>query len=203
MGCSGRAYAQFSASGGRVKAAVGTKSQAIPISHAAGAVDGRLPHSRAIFLSFFPSIVCHICQSNDDQLRLTPILKLINTLLLSGSVIDGTSALVLFHVVFLLATHYPTPAHISWLFSAHLGRTGSPLQHQCELGGWDGGVPSCQQLIGCCRMGESVPHCAALKGMVQAPHEPAQSSLLKTSLVPAGLIFCLFSDLNWLIEGCR
>lgn len=99
----------------------------------AGAVVGRLPHSRAIFLSFFPSIVCHICQSNDDRLRLTPILRLINSFLLSGLVIDGTSALVLFHVVFLSATHYPTPAHSSLLFPAYLGRTDS-LQYVCELG---------------------------------------------------------------------
>lgn len=89
----------------RKKDAVGA-GRAIPVFHTAGAVVGRLPHSRAIFLSFFPSIVCHICQSNDDRLRLTPILRLINTFLLSGLVIDGTSALVLFHVVFLSATHY-------------------------------------------------------------------------------------------------
>lgn len=113
--------------------------RAIPVSHAADAVVGRLPHSRAISLSFFPSIVFHICQSNDDRLRLTPILRLINTLLLSGSVIDGTSALVLFHVVFLSATHYPTPAHISLLFQLTL----APETHLCSLcvswGGWDRG----------------------------------------------------------------
>lgn len=50
-------------------------------------------------------------------------------------------------------------------------------------------------------MGEAVPHCAALKGMVQAPREPAQSSLLKTSLIPAGLIFCLFSELQSQAKG--
>lgn len=65
-------------------------------------LDRRLPRSRDIFLSFFPSTDCHICQSNDDGLRLTPILRLINTLLLSGSVTDGASALVLFHVLFML-----------------------------------------------------------------------------------------------------
>lgn len=116
-GCSDRAYAQFCAAGGHVEAVVGVESQGIPISCAAGAVDGRLPRSRAIFLSFFPSTVCHICQSNDDRLRLTLILRLINTLLLSGSVTDGTSALVLFHVVFMSAAHYLAPAHITvcWL----------------------------------------------------------------------------------------
>lgn len=177
--------------------------RAIPISHTAGAVAGRLPHSRAIFLSFFPSIVFHICQSNDDRLRLTPILRLINTFLLSGSVIDGTSALVLFCVVFLPATYYPIPAHISLLFTAHLGRRDSSLQYLCRQGGTGWGVPSCQQLLGLCRMGEAVSQCATLKEMVQAPHEPAQSSLLKASLVAAGLIFCLFNDLNLFVEGCR
>lgn len=99
--------------GSHAEAAVGVERQGIPISCAAGAVDRRLPHSRAIFLSFFPSTVCHICQSNDDQLRLTPILRLINTLLLSGLVTDDTSAFVLFHVVFMLATHYLTSAYIT------------------------------------------------------------------------------------------
>lgn len=112
-GCSDRACAQFCAAGGRAEVVVRVESQDIPISCAAGAVDRRLPHSRAIFLSFFPSTVCHICQSNDDRLRLTPILRLINTLLLSGLVTDGTSAFVLFHVVFMLAAHYLAPAHIT------------------------------------------------------------------------------------------
>lgn len=132
-GCSDRASAQFCAARGCVEAAVGVESQGIPISCTAAAVDGRLPHSRAIFLSFFPSTVCHICQSNDDRLRLTPILRLINTLLLSGSVTDGTSALVLFHVVFVSAAHYLSRVH-SLPVSSHLGRTDSSPQHLCELG---------------------------------------------------------------------
>lgn len=56
-GCSDRACAQFCVAGGHVEAAVGGESQGIPISCTAAAVDGRLPRSGAIFLSFFPSAI--------------------------------------------------------------------------------------------------------------------------------------------------
>lgn len=157
-------------------------------------LDRRLPRSRDIFLSFFPSTDCHICQSNDDRLRLTPILRLINTLLLSGSVTDGTSALVLFHVLFMLATLYLSPVH-SLPVSAHIGRTDSAL-HLWEL---RMGVPSFQQPWGFHGMSEAIPHPAALKGTVQPTMN--QFSQLKTALVLVGPLLCLHGDLTCMLAG--
>lgn len=78
----------------------------IPISWGAGAAGGRLPRSTDVFLSFFPSPACHGCQSNGDQLRLTPVLRLVNSLLLSGWVTDGTSTTGLLRVVLVAASHH-------------------------------------------------------------------------------------------------
>lgn len=116
-GCSGRGCAQPRAARGRAGAAVGAGSQGTPISCAAGAADGRLPRSGDIFLSLFPSTACHICQSNDDRLRLTPIPRLVNTLLLSGWVTDGTPAAVLLRVVLVAASHHRSVCWFPFTFT--------------------------------------------------------------------------------------
>lgn len=105
----------------------------IPISCTAGAAGGRLPRSTDVFLSFFPSPACHGCQPNSDQLRLTPVLRLVNTLLLSGWVTDGTSTTGLLRVVLVAASH-----HCSLPVPVHLGRTDSVFLHASIPGAFSG-----------------------------------------------------------------